>query len=241
MRNKRLCLFALLALLAIVSACSQNKTATNALRLKAETAKWNSFRMEGIVQTGYQGLSLRKYFLVTKDRSRLRLDVVDGGIAGMSAQPLLSFYIADYMALKCPMMPQLELLNLDKYFPHQAFDTFNNLDSLISAHQDEILANRVMTLDGVKVDFDPSFRISTVQDSKSGAKLTFTYTRNGIPDKLEIIPEQDVSVLLLIDDFVPGPQDITPLEKPSRNQNLLQDISEKVEKLLQNLPEKPND
>jgi len=241
LRRNSLLLILGIVLLLLGTACSSNNASANALRLRTETARWNRFSMEGIAQASYQGLSLRKYFIVRKDVATLRLDVIDGGFAGMSGQPLLSFYKGDYVALKCPMMPQLEFLDIDKYFPHQAFDTFVRLDSLVAVHADEILRDKTMFIDSIRVDFDPAYRIKQVFDPAIGAKLTFSYTSRGEPDKLEITPDKDTSLLLLIDKFETGPQEITPLERSVNTQDLFKDLSDKMEKLLQNFPEKPND
>jgi len=230
-----------LMLILLLSACSVNKADRDALKLRTEMAKWNSFRLDGVVEVNFQGYSLRKFFVAQKNLDVIRLDVLDGGIAGMSAEPLLSFYKGDYLALRSPMMPQLEFLNLDKYFPQDAFRTFSNLDSLAAEHQEEILSTHSLSLNSIRMDFTPGYSIKSITDLKSGAKADFIYTSRGQIDKLELKVDEDASLILLIDDASFKPQVITPLERSANTIDLLKSITDKFGDILNKLPEKLDD
>ena len=204
----------------------------DAKRLRKELERWTSFRSEGIVQANYMGLALRKFYVIQKDKGELRLDVVDGGALGMSSEPLLSFYKGEYMSLKSPMMPQLELLNLSKYFPEKAFEAFSRPADMLAPYECEILAKRRVVVDSVKVEFTPQLQLGKITDLKSGAEITLTYTGRGILDQVDIKAGNSASLVLLVDTIRHEAQKITPLPQKTGGVDLMDVIGDVMGSLL---------
>ena len=220
-----------LSALILISGCAMNSR-NDAIKLRKELERWTGFRSEGIVQANYMGLALRKFYVIQKDKDELRLDVVDGGIMGMSAEPLLSFYKGDYLALKSAMMPQLELLNLTNYFPQAAFRAFSEPAEYLAPYESEILAKRMVTVDSVKVEFTPQLQLGKITDLKSGAEIILTYTGRGILDQVDIKAGNSASVLLLVDTIRHGSQNITPLPPNKGGLDLMKVIGGAIENLM---------
>lgn len=223
-------LIAALTLL-LLSGCAMNSR-TDAQKLRKELERWTSFRSEGIVQANYMGLALRKFYVVQKDKDELRLDVVDGGIMGMSSGPLLSFYKGEYLALKSPMLPQLELLDLSRYFPSAAFKAFSEPAKMLAPYECEILAKRKVTVDSVKVEFTPRLQLGKITDLKSGAEILLSYTSRGILDQVDIKVGNSASLVLLVDTISHDSQKIDPLPKNKGGADLMKVLGGMAEEML---------
>lgn len=219
------------AFMILISGCALNSRG-DAQKLRKELERWTSFRSEGIVQANYMGLALRKFYLIQKDRGELRLDVVDGGALGLSSEPLLSFYKGDYLTLNSPMMPQLELLNLSKYFPDKAFEAFATPAALLAPYESEILAQGRVVVDSVKVEFTPQLQLGKITDLKSGAEITLSYTRRGILDQVDLKLGNTASLVLLVDTVRHGSQKITPLPPKTGGADLMKIIGDVMGGLL---------
>ena len=198
------------AFLILLSGCAMNSRA-DALKLNKELDRWTSFRSEGIIQANYMGLALRKFYVIQKEKNEIRLDVVDGGALGMSAEPLMSFYKGSYLALKSPMMPQLELINLSKHFPDAAFKAFSEPIKLLAPYESEILAKRKVTVDSIKIEFTPQFQLGKITDLNSGAEIILSYTRRGVLDQVNIKVGKTASLVLMVDTIRHDHQKIIPV------------------------------
>jgi len=231
--KKLLLLFVILALLSL-GACSRNRLSADATRLREEMARWESFRSEGIVRANYMGLELRKYYLAQKNGAEMRLDVLDGGIMGAGAAPLISVYAGEYFALESPFMPQLELLNAGNLFPRDTGAMLGSLDSLVTLYEDEIIRNKVVVHDSVRVSFSPRLQVQEVKDLRSGLQMNITYDSSGEPDQIDIRLERGMALSLLVDRMSYGPQVFEPLERPNpTNMDLLRLFQQQLEDMSQ--------
>lgn len=215
--NPRVMIIVSLLALILLGACSANRRQADEMKLRAEMLRWQSFRSEGIVEANYMGLALRKFYVAQKNDSELRLDVLDGGIMGGSGSPLLTFYKGEYIAIKSPMMPQLEHLNLDRFFPEETFDKFNSLGPLVDEHKDTILRNGCTVIDSVRVDFTKQLQLSRVKDLRSGAEMNLLYDRGGELDQISLGLDGSMAVKLLVDHMEYGAQAIEPLPRPEKS------------------------
>ncbi len=229
-------LLILLVILAILSltACSRNRLSADASRLREELARWESFRSEGIVRANYMGLELRKYYLAQKNGNQMRLDVLDGGILGAGAAPLVSVYVGDYFALESPMMPQLELLATSGMLPDNPGDMLGSLDSLITLYEDEIIRNKVVVHDSVQVSFSPRLQVQEVKDLRSAMQMSISYDSSGEPDQIDLRLDRGIALSLLVDRMSYGPQVFEPLPRPNpTNMDLLRLFQQQLEELSQ--------
>lgn len=229
-------LLLLLVILAILSltACSRNRLSADATRLREELARWESFRSEGIVRANYMGLELRKYYLAQKNGNQMRLDVLDGGILGAGAAPLVSVYVGDYFALESPMMPQLELLATSGMLPDNPGDMLGSLDSLITLYEDEIIRNKVVVHDSVQVSFSPRLQVQEVKDLRSAMQMSISYDSSGEPDQIDLRLDRGIALSLLVDRMSYGPQVFEPLARPNpTNMDLLRLFQQQLEELSQ--------
>ena len=213
--RKTITILLLLLLLTGFTACARNKAASDMNRLRAELLRWENFSSRGVVQLNYMGFALRKFYVAQKNGSELRLDVVDGGVMGAGAAPLISIYKGDYLAIKSTLMPQLEMLDLDKLFPSDGFSVFASLDSLVASHYEEISSTGSLSLPQATVGFDRQMRITGISESGNNARLSITYDRRGDPDKIEIVADRSASIVLLVDSINYRPPTIEPLPRPA--------------------------
>jgi len=182
-------------------------------KLQAEAGKLNHFRAEGIVQISYSQLALRKNFVFAKDDRQMRMDIIEGGVMGMQAEPLFSLYFGSYIALKSPLMPQLEQLDLSRYLPPLPQNLSLGVDSLLAVHQAEILANKVIDTDELKIKFSKDYRITYIEEKDSKTTIEISYTRKGDIDTIVVKQEEKQLLSMLIDKISYELPEITPLPR----------------------------
>lgn len=231
--KKLLILLVILAILSL-SACSRNRLSADSLRLREELSRWENFRSEGIVRANYMGLELRKYYLAQKNGNQMRLDVLDGGILGAGAAPLVSVYVGEYFALESPMMPQLELLAGRGMLPDNPGEMLASLDSLITLYEDEIIRNKVVVHDSVQVSFNSRLQVQEVKDLRSGMQMSISYDSSGEPDQIDLRLDRGIALSLLVDRMSYGPQVFEPLPRPNpTDMDLLRLFQQQLEDLSQ--------
>ncbi|MDD2228893.1 MAG: hypothetical protein PHY48_05745 [Candidatus Cloacimonetes bacterium] len=204
----------LILLSLILSACAAPKAEQEQSKLRSELKKWESFDSQGIVEISYMGLSLRKMFVASKNHEQLRLDIIDGGIMGAGAQPLISFYTGDYIALSSPFMPILEQLNPTDLIPSQSLLLFANTDSLFSLYGEEIMRSKKLEVDSLRISFLSDYRLDKVYDPKSLSEMKVSYGSNKKLAELEMTAAGNMSVKLIFDEIKYIEPQIIPLPKP---------------------------
>ncbi|MCB5262736.1 MAG: hypothetical protein M0Q16_00300 [Candidatus Cloacimonetes bacterium] len=219
---KRILIIGLIALSLILTSCAGFKPNDEAL-LRAELKKWESFTGDGIIELSAFGFSLRKPFSLAKSAKQMRLDVIEGGIFGANASPLISMYLGDYFAMAAPAMPALEALNLKDKIPFGTLALFSSADYLFDKYGAEIIREKAIVRDSLTINFSPKYKLESVTDRKSGANVTLSYTNRGDLDKLEIKAGQVVSAKLLFDDVKYQVPSILPLpEGTATQQNIME-------------------
>ncbi len=181
--------------------------------LRTELAKLRALRAEGIIQINYNLLSMRQSFVFAKNASELRLDIIQGGVMGMQAQPLLSVYLGDYLAIKSPIMPQLEDLDLQGMIPGSPGNILSELENLILQHEDEILRNREVSVSGVTFKFNKNYQLSEVRDAKEKIEITISYNRKNDIDILSLRQGGKELFALMVDSITYGNTEIVPLAR----------------------------
>lgn len=209
----------LLVLLAVllISACTKNKAMPlepdlRREMLKQELLKWENFSAEGVANLNYMGLTLRKMFVLSKTKDELRFDVIDGGIMGAGASPLISVYLGEYFSLRSDFMPQLSLMARAMLDPRISMAPLKDIDALVESYADSILATGKLTREGVEISFSPQMRIQRIYDPRSKAEAVFSYTSKGQPDKL-IVKMSSAGAELLIDKVEYGKASVEPLPR----------------------------
>jgi len=144
------------------------------------------------------GLTLRKMFVLSKTRDELRFDVIDGGIMGAGAAPLISVYLGEYFSLRSDFMPQLAIIARTMADPRMSMAPLRDINALVDAYADSILATGKMTHQGIEISFTPELRLQRVYDPKSKSEALFSYSSQGQPDKL-VFNMEGAGAELLID------------------------------------------
>jgi len=170
------------------------------------------------------GFSLRKPFALSKSLDEIRLDVIEGGIFGAGASPLLSVYLGEYFALKSPMMPALEAINLGDKLPQGAIAMLSSADYIFDRYGDEIIREKAIERDSLSIRFESSYQLKSVQDRKSGLRLDAGYNSRGDIDSIEIKATAGIKASLLFDELSYGTTDIVPLPPQEANPQSLREI-----------------
>jgi len=209
----RILVLGVCVLCVVLSSCAGGLGLSEEQKLERELKKWESFSGSGIIEVSALGMSLRKPFHIAKSMKQMRLDVIEGGVFGANASPLISMYLGDYLAVNAPIMPALEMLNLKDKIPEGAIALFSSTDYLMQKYGAEIIANKAIVRDDLKVTFKKNYQLDSVVDAKSGATLVAAYTSRGILDALEIKSGKMISAKLIFDtvdyitpEIIPLPQ-----------------------------------
>jgi|GEM_PF-253034 len=210
-------LIILLAVILFVSACAGPGKLSRQDRLRSELQKWESFDSQGVVEVSYLGLALRKMFSLSKNHAQLRFDIIEGGVMGAGAQPLLSFYLGDYVAFKSPYIPMLELLNISDYLPLESLSLFSHTDSLVARYGDEIIDQKKLTTDGVTIYFTSDYKLDKVIDPATKMELSATYGSGGKLSEINLKGTDNLSLKFSFDSLEYTEPQITALPRPTKN------------------------
>ena len=209
----------------ILASCAAFKPSDEAL-LKSELKKWESFTGDGIVEVAAFGFTMRKPFVIAKSGKQIRLDVIEGGIFGAGASPLVSMYLGDYFSMLAPTMPILESLNLKDRLPLGAVALFSSADFLFKKYGAEIIKEKAIVRESMSINFTPTYKLDSVFDRKSGATVTMSYTSRGDLDKMEIKAGRGMYANLLFDNVKYQVSEIMPLPQGKPTQQGIMDLLE---------------
>ncbi len=183
-----------------------------AARLEQNLSQYRCFRWQGILEINQSAFALRKNFVLAKDSSAYRLDILESGIMGLQAKPLLTLYISKHIYLSAPGISQLQGIDPNWFIPPQSLRIlFTYLDSL-QAGSKEILSKKEYLISSFQFSFDKKYRIAQVIERKSGLEVRIKYNRKNKPDKLTFVLNGTNAVILTIDEI--QHEDIM-IEKPS--------------------------
>lgn len=219
----RILAISLILLSLVLASCAGLKPSDETI-LRSELKKWESFTGDGIIEISAFGFSIRKPFSVAKSAKQLRLDVIEGGIFGAGASPLISMYLGDYFAMTAPMMPALEALNLKDKIPLGALAMFSSADYVFEKYGAEIIREKAIVRDSLSINFTSKYKLDSVIDRKSGANLKVNYTNRGELDKMEIKAGRGISARLLFDDVKYQVPTILPLPRGEENKKNIMEL-----------------
>jgi len=223
-RHIELALKGLIMLLAVMLAsCSGMRKNSQQELLKNELSKWESFDSQGVVELSVMGLSQRKMFSAAKNHGEIRIDILDGGVMGAGAQPLISFYSGKYLAFKSPYLPMLEAFDLSSMIPVSGLNLFSSADSLIARHGAEIIKTKKLEIDSIRINFNKKYQLTEVNDPRNNSQLTATYSPRGDLQELNFKGPESLAIKLIFDSISYTEPEITPLPK-SKGSNLLQGL-----------------
>lgn len=214
-----------LAILLVFSlaACAGIKKGSEQERLRNELQKWESFDSQGVVELSVMGLSQRKMFSAAKNHGELRIDILDGGVMGAGAQPLISFYSGKYLAFKSPYLPMLEAFDLSSMIPVSGLNLFSSADSLIARHGPEIIKTKKLEIDSVRISFNKKYQLTEVNDPRNNSQLIATYSPRGELQELNFKGPESLAIKLIFDSISYTAPEITPLPR-SQGSSLLQGL-----------------
>ncbi len=210
---KRVIILLTLVAALLLSACASLKPVDKLELLRAELAKWQNFSADGIIRATHSGLTLHKLFVLAKTPSSARLDVVDGGAFGVSPSPLVSVYLADYLAVESLLFPQLRDLAQAVQDPSAYLAMLADPAALIDAYGQQIVSNGAVDLAGLRISFTPAMQLDKILDLDSGAEISVTYSSKGDPDKVLISLSKKTAVELLVDNISYGGAETIPLPR----------------------------
>ncbi len=164
----------------------------------------NAFQGSGILEVSFKGLSLKKEFLIKKNPSSLRLDILDSGIFALLPSPFASLYIKD----------RVLITNYGKgLFPDMIIDKlplaeFLDLSSLPQGIIDEIVKNRKFSISIVEFNFDETYKLSSIKMNKENINLIYQGA-----DLVKIkLDSEKADVQIEFDSFQKGLFDIKPIK-----------------------------
>lgn len=213
---KRLIPVLLIVSALLLSSCASIKPVDKLSLLRAELARWQNFSADGIVRVTYAGLTLHKMFVLAKSVDSARLDIVDGGAFGISPSPLISVYLADYLAVESAFLklPDFSKAQLDT---SSYLALLADPEALLAKYGDEIAANEAVSAGDLRVTFTPKMQLAKVEDATSGAVVSITYNSKGDPDKVLFRIDSNKSVELLVDSISYGEAEAVPLPRPEES------------------------
>ncbi len=205
--------FLLVIVALLLSACASVKPVDKMALLRAELARWQNFSADGVVRATHAGLTLHKLFVLDKTARSARLDVVDGGAFGISPTPLVSVYLADYLAVESALFPQLQSLAQAIPDPSGYLDLLADPEALIDKYGAALTASNSVDIDSLRISFSPVMKLQSIRDLGSGAEISVAYTSSGDPDKVVVILSKNTAVELLVDNISYGQAETVPLPR----------------------------
>lgn len=211
------CLIVALATLILLSACAGPRAESEEAKLQQELKKWESFDSQGVIEVSYMGLAMRKMFSLSKNQGQMRFDILEGGILGAGAQPLMSFYLGDYISFKSPYIPMLELLNVTDCLPVESLALFSSADSLTARYGAQIIKAKKLDINGVNISFSPEYKLDKVFDPKTKMELKPLYNSSGKLSELSLKGTDNLSMKFSFDKLEYSQPQIVALPKPKPN------------------------
>jgi hypothetical protein len=206
-------------------------------QLEQNLQQWEQFRWQGILQVQSSAFSIRKNFVLSKNSEALRLDVLDSGVMGLQAKPLVTLYIKDSIQFEAPTIKELIGIDLNWFVPKSMVQTMLNFTDSLKTKEQEIISTKKVTTDKTVFTFDKKLRLTTVANKASGFEAHIIYNRHNQPTKMHIKHRGSQVAELLINERIFKNIEIEPLKTSSQGIDLeefLQDIPlEEIELLKQ--------
>lgn len=197
----------------LLSACATIKPVDKIALLRAELARWQNFSADGVVRATYGGLTLHKMFVLDKTAASARLDLIDGGAFGISPSPLVSVYLADYLALESTFLPQLQNYAQALPDPSAYLALLADPESTIGQYGQAIADSGSIDVRGLRLTFSPLMQLQNIRDLSSGAELSVDYSTKGDPDTVVLSISKNTRLELLVDNISYGGAETVPLPR----------------------------
>jgi hypothetical protein len=179
--------------------------------LQKNIKTWEQFRWQGIIQLQSSAFTMRKNFTLNKNRDAIRIDILDSGIMGLNAKPLVSLYLKDSVVLDAPTVKQLEGLDPNWFIPKAALQKFVHFADSLAALQQEILSTHVAKSGSTIFTFDKKYRLISAKNPEVGFETGVIYNRHNQPTKILIKYTGKPLAELQINDREYGNIEIEPL------------------------------
>lgn len=154
--------------------------------LQKNLEQWHQFKWQGIIQVQSSAFSMRKNFVLAKDSTSLRLDVLDSGIIGLQAKPFLILYLKDKIVIDAPTIEQLKGLDLNWFVPPGSIEKLMHFADSLQLKQQEIISNRKIITANTIFSFDKKYRLSNIKSTDFNIEANIIYNRRNYPTKLLI-------------------------------------------------------
>lgn len=217
-------------LLILISLClvlTLDAKTRNQKRLDANLEMWQQFKWQGILQVQVSEFSIRKNFVLAKTSEDMRLDVLDSGVMGLQAKPLVTVYLKDTVVIDAPTVKELANINSLLYFYQDMVKGLVLFADTLQAKRQDILSQRKVLTASTSFKFDKKLRLSAISNSLSGLDIDIFYNNRNQPTKAELKYKGTKFVELQINERTYKNIKIIPLEQvvPDFNlEELLQDI-----------------
>jgi len=206
-------------MLLVLSVSLTAKTSKAAL-LKNNLKQWEQFRWEGIIQVESSAFSMRKNFVMVKNKEEMRIDVLDSGVMGLQAKPLATIYVKDKIILEAPTIKQLAGVDPNWFVPKGAVANLINFTDSLLAKSEEIISKRKIEMASTSFVFDKKMRLSALKNQDVGMEILVNYNRRNQPTKV-IIRHHDTKMAelqineqkydnIVIEPLLLGPETIEP-------------------------------
>ncbi|MCK4694326.1 MAG: hypothetical protein KAT74_01115 [Candidatus Cloacimonetes bacterium] len=150
--------------------------------LVEQLIKWETFRIDGIIEANYKNFSFRKNITIRKNKEALRADIYDAGIMGLHPTPFFSAYLDSILISRIP--DQHEFIEISKHELIKKFPYMNyliNLQTLYN-YKDEIIRNNKVTIDSLEFNFSKYMLIENIKHLNKQYKMEFEYFKE--PSKI---------------------------------------------------------
>ncbi len=208
---RRLLLLFIIMLLGMNSLLYSKQSSSK--QLQKNISIWEQFHWEGIIQVQSSAFAMRKYFVLSKNKEAMRLDILDSGIIGLTAQPLVSLYIKDSIILNAPSVKQLEGIDPNWFFPKNAIGRLVHFSDSLLSKQEEILSSHKFKSGKTIFQYDKKYRLSLIKNTDIGFEAKVLYNRNNQPTTISITYAGEPLTELQITDREYNSIEIVPLEQ----------------------------
>lgn len=164
----------------------------------------NNFKATGVAEIVYKGLSIKKEFVLSKNKDVMRLDILESGILSLLPSPFASVYLSD----------KVIITNYNKgFFKDTIIEDFPlahylDLEALPPGIIEEIVNNRAFDIAVLQFKFDELFRLNKIIMGENIIDLK--YERKDLT--LVSLTSSQAVLNIVLDSFKPGPVEIKPIK-----------------------------
>ena len=137
--------------------------------------KWETFKLEGIIEVNHKIFSFRKNLFLNKSGTKFRLDIVDSGILGLSPSPFITAYYDSSLVLRLPGNEEFTEISTSKLEKD-----LSSLHYLLNATElfqfkDDILEDNLLQLDNIEFQFSDHLQIIGIDQVGKSRSIVLKY------------------------------------------------------------------